>query len=143
MYGDNYRKFFESALNALTKRDLKLFLSYFDPQAVWVYYGDHPTPVTYNGLEAIEEGYRFYETCFLSPPSYHLRHLVVENDKAIAVLYDEGVRLDGKNVHIEYVLYFQLNGAGDKIQTVHNFGDTHKLSELWKIGQKYKSQPVR
>jgi ketosteroid isomerase-like protein len=133
---EGHRKFLEDVFSSYSKGETDKFFSYFDPQVKWTIHGEHDLAGEHKSLEKIENIYKLYRGFLRDKPKHRLRHLVVEGDKAIAILLDEAVGKDGRNYNINYTFFIEISKDGKKIIKIDNFLDSQQLLEVIKAGNK-------
>jgi ketosteroid isomerase-like protein len=133
---ESHRKFLEDVFSCYSKGETDTFFEYFDPQVKWTIHGEHDLAGDRKSVEEIKNIYKRYTAFLRDKPKHRLRHLVIEGDKAIAILLDEVVGKDGRNYNINYTFYIEISKDGKKIIKIDNFLDTQQLLEVIKASNK-------
>ena len=129
------RKFMEKLFSHYCKNEMKEFFSYFDEHTIWNIHGNHPLAGEYKTIANLENAYYQLNQFYEGTPEQRLRHLVCENHKACAFLYDEITGRDGKKYQIEYWLLLEMSKDGKKVIWVDNFLDTEQLMRVMHSGK--------
>ncbi|HEY2810286.1 MAG TPA: hypothetical protein VGJ00_02705 [Rhabdochlamydiaceae bacterium] len=129
----NYRKFLEDAFSHYSKGETEKFFHCLDSKVKWSIHGEHDLAGEYNSINEVKKAYQRYTDLLRDKPKHRLRYLVIEGNKAIALLFDEVVGKDNRNYEINYTLYLDLNKAGDRILKVDNFLDSQPIVTLAKV----------
>lgn len=130
------RKFLEDVFSHYSKGEMDKFFQCLDPQIKWTIHGEHDLAGEYKNLEGVKGVYKRYGELMRDKPKHRLRHLVVEGDKAVAILLDEAVGKEGRNYNINYAFYIELSKDGKKILKIDNFLDTQPILEITKASTK-------
>jgi ketosteroid isomerase-like protein len=126
------RKFLEDVFSFYCKGEMEHFFHCLDPQVRWLVHGEHELAGEYKDIHAVKEAYKRYADFLRDKPKHRLRHLVVEGEKAAAILLDEAVGKDGRNYNLNYTFYIELSKDGKKILKIDNFLDVQQLLEIIK-----------
>jgi|GEM_PF-4011816 len=133
---NGHRKFLEDVFSHYSKGETDKFFHCLDSQVKWTIHGEHDLAGEYKNVDAVKNAYKRYTSFLRDKPKHRLRHLVVEGDKAIAVLLDEAVGKDGRNYNINYAFYIELSKDGKKILKIDNFLDAQPLTDIIKASTK-------
>ena len=131
-----HRKFLEDLFSHYSKGEMDPFFSCFDAHVQWVVHGEHELAGSYKNVTEAKDAYRRYTAFLRDKPKHRLRHLLVEGDRATALLLDEVVGCDGKNYAINYAFFFEISKDGRKILKVDNIVDGLPLANIVKASTK-------
>lgn len=126
------RKFMEALFAHYSKGEMEKFFSYFDPHTTWNIHGDHPFAGEYKTIANLENVFSMFYDYIEGKPKQHVRHLVIEGNRAAASLYDEVIGKDGKKYILDYWLLLELSKDGKKIVWVDNYMDSDQLLNVLK-----------
>ena len=87
-------------------------------------------------MEGVKDAYKLYMSFLRDKPKHRLRHLVIDGDKAIAVLLDEAVGRDNRNYNINHTFYIEISRDGKKIFKIDHFLDSQPLLDIIKANSK-------
>jgi ketosteroid isomerase-like protein len=130
------RKFFETLFSFYTKGEMEKFFGCFDAHAIWTIHGEHPFAGEYKTIANLENVFSQFYDFIEGKPKQKLNYLLVEGNKACAMLSDEVKGKDGQMHTLDYWLILEVAQDGKRVVWVDNYMDTQQLLNVVRAGYK-------